>query len=99
MDPLRAPNPFVPGRGHIPPYLAGRDAEQRKLIELLAYLHTSQGAPRDAVLSGPRGNGKTALLRWFQREAETSGKDLDVVWLTPSEIPDLDRLALSLIHI
>ena len=97
MDPLRAPNPFVPGRGHIPPYLAGRDAEQRKLIELLAYLHTGQGAPRDAVLSGPRGNGKTALLRWFQREAETSGKDLDVVWLTPSEIPDLDRLATALV--
>ena len=97
MNLRRAPNPFVPGRGRIPPYLAGRDAEQRKLLDLLAYLHIGQGAPRDAVLSGPRGNGKTALLRWFHREAEASTKDFDVVWLTPSEIPDLDRLATSLV--
>ena len=88
-----AVNPFVPGRGHIPPYLAGREAEQGKLLDLFAYLRNGRGAPRDAVLSGPRGNGKTTLLRWFQREVEASGKDVDVVWLTPGEIPDPDRLA------
>lgn len=97
MNPRRAANPFVPERGRIPPYLAGRETEQRKLLDLLAYLHIGQGAPRDAVLSGPRGNGKTALLRWLRREAEASGKDFDVVWLTPGEIPDLDRLATSLV--
>ena len=97
MNERRVANPFVPGRGRIPPYLAGRDAEQRKLLDLLAYLHVGQGAPRDAVLSGPRGNGKTALLRWFHREVEASGGDFDVVWLTPSEIPDLNRLATSLV--
>ena len=89
-------NPFVPGRGRIPPYLAGRDAEQRKLLDLLAYLHAGQGAPRDAVLSGPRGNGKTALLRWFRHEIEAGGGDFDAVWLTPDGIPDLDHLATAL---
>ena len=97
MNGRRAVNPFVPGRGHIPPYLAGRDVEQGKLLDLFAYLQNGRGAPRDAVLSGPRGNGKTTLLRWFRREAEASGQDVDVVWLTPGEIPDLDRLATSLV--
>ena len=67
------------------------------MLELLAYLRVGQGAPRDAVLSGPRGNGKTALLRWFRTQIEVSGDDIDVVWLTPSEIPDLDRFATILV--
>lgn len=90
-------NPFVPGRGLIPPYLAGREIEKRRLLDLLAYLRAGHGAPRDAILSGPRGNGKTALLRWFQRQVESCGNDIDAVWLTPSQIPNLDRLATSLV--
>ena len=89
------PNPFVPGHGQIPPYLAGREREQAALRDLLAYLRAGKGAPRSAVLAGPRGNGKTALLRWFCREAETG--DVDAVWLTPSEIADLDELATRLV--
>ena len=97
MSVRRVANPFVPGRGHIPPYLAGREVEQGRLLDLLAYLQVGQGAPRDAVLSGPRGNGKTALLRWFQREIETGEEELDVVWLTPSDTPNLDTLATRLV--
>ena len=51
-----------------------------------------RGAPRDAIVIGPRGNGKTALLRWFQQEIE-AGAGADVVWLTPSDVGDLDSLA------
>ena len=90
-------NPFVPGRGHLPPYLAGREAEQGRLLDLFAYLRIGRRAPRDAVLSGPRGNGKTTLLHWFRRETKASGEDIDVVWLTPGEVPDLDGLATSLV--
>ena len=72
-------------------------AEQGKLLDLFAYLRSGRRAPRDAVLSGPRGNGKTTLLRWFCREVEASDEDVDVVWLTPGEIPDLDRLATSVV--
>ncbi len=97
MNERRGPSPFVPGRGRIPPYLAGRGAEQRKLLDLFAYLEAGQGAPRDAVLSGPRGNGKTALLRWFGQEIEAQETRTDIVWLTPSEMSDLDHLATSLV--
>ena len=41
---------------------------------------------RSLVLYGPRGNGKTALLRWVKREAE-SGGGLDAHWLVGSDIP------------
>ena len=88
-------NPFVPGRGVLPPFLAGRDTEQHDLTRLLAYVRAGRGAPRDAVLSGPRGNGKTVLLRWFQHEIEATGQ-IDVVWRTPSDLPSLDALATTL---
>ena len=97
MDEPRGPNPFVPGWGRTPPYLAGRSEEQRKLLDLFAYLRHGEGAPRGAILSGPRGNGKTALLRWFQQEIDAPDAAYDVVWLTPSEIADLDQLATSLV--
>ena len=89
-------NPFVPGRGVLPPCLAGRDAEQDDLMRLFAYVQAGRGAPRDAVLSGPRGNGKTVLLRWLEREIEASGK-VDVIWRTPSDLPSLDALATALV--
>ncbi len=97
MDERRGPNPFVPGWGRTPPYLAGRSDEQRKLLDLFAYLEHGEGAPRGAILSGPRGNGKTALLRWFHREIDSRDTPCDVVWLTPNEIADLDQLATSLV--
>ncbi len=97
MDTPPAVNPFVPGRGQLPPFLAGREEEQRALGELLAYLQAGRGAPRDAILSGPRGNGKTVLLRWFQQEVEASARKIDTVWLTPSELGSLDALATLLV--
>lgn len=96
MDEERAISPFVPGRGGLPPYLAGRGDECEELLALLAYPKNGRGAPRDAVLIGPRGNGKTALLRWFQREIESGSGAIDVGWLTPDQIPDLDALANEL---
>ena len=40
-------NPFVPGRGVLPSFLAGRDAKQQELMRLLANLRAGRGAPRD----------------------------------------------------
>ncbi len=79
----------------MPPYFAGRTREQRTLMGLFAYLQAGKGAPRNAVLSGPRGNGKTALLRWLFQEAQGDG-DIDRIWLTPSDISSLDELATLL---
>ena len=47
------------------PYLAEPSDEQRKFLDLFAYLERGEGAPRGAILSRPRRNGKTALLRCF----------------------------------
>ena len=97
MSAPAAVSPFVPGYGALPPYLAGRHDEQKELRKLVAYLENGRGAPRSAVLTGPRGNGKTALLRWFQHDIEAGENDIEVIWLTPSEIPSLDVLATELV--
>lgn len=51
-------NPFRPGAGHMPPYLAGRECEQEEFFQLL-----KQNPIMDnVVLTGLRGVGKTVLL-------------------------------------
>lgn len=90
-------SPFVPGRGVLPPYLAGRETEKRTLMGMLACVEDGRGAPRDVVLCGPRGNGKTVLLRWFQRQVDALGGRIDLLWRTPGEIPNVDALATTLV--
>ena len=89
-------NPFVPGGGSLPPHMGGRESEQKALKRMLDYAQAGRTIPRDIVLIGPRGNGKTVLLRWFEELIETTTADVDVVWLTPSTIRDIDALATAL---
>lgn len=57
-------NPFKPGAGHMPPYLAGRDVETRDFLRLLK----QQTILSNVVLTGLRGVGKTVLLEdWKPR--------------------------------
>lgn len=51
-------NPFRPGAGHAPPYLAGRDAEKEEFKKLL----TQETILSNLILTGLRGVGKTVLL-------------------------------------
>ncbi len=63
------PNPFRPGAGHAPPYLAGRDAERdefRRLLEQTAVFE-------NFVLTGLRGVGKTVLLETLRPIAHEQG--------------------------
>src|SRR3954471_23504835 len=55
-------NPFRPGAGHRPPWLAGRKLEQAEFRRLLE----QTTAPDNLVLSGLRGDGKTVLLDKFK---------------------------------
>ena len=56
------PNPFRPGAGHMPPYLAGRAHETKEFLKL-----TSQNTIlENMVLTGLRGVGKTVLLDTFK---------------------------------
>ena len=63
-------NPFNPGAGQPPPYLAGREKEQAIIKEDLARLNNGRSPAADILMYGPRGMGKTALLSWIEDETE-----------------------------
>ena len=88
-------NPFTPGSGISPPYLAGRESEQSSLVTSLREAKDS-GSGEIIVMYGPRGTGKTVLLNWFKTEC--SKVDVLAIPATPSteleSIADLPRLLL-----
>ncbi len=55
-------NPFKPGAGHMPPYLAGREKETKEFLQLLEQKIILD----NMVLTGLRGVGKTVLLDKFK---------------------------------
>ncbi len=55
-------NPFRPGAGHMPPYLAGRQQEKEEFLRLL----NQETILENMVLTGLRGVGKTVLLDTFK---------------------------------
>src|SRR5262245_41952682 len=63
------PNPFRPGAGHPPPYLAGREEEKsifQKMLDQTVVLE-------NLVLTGLRGVGKTVLFDTFKPLAQAKG--------------------------
>ena len=64
-------NPFQPGAGLLPGYMGHRPAVERPLLDIVQRLRSGQENPHLAYLYGPRGNGKTVLLRWL---AEHGGR-------------------------
>lgn len=62
-------NPFKPGAGHMPPFLAGRKKEQLEFTQLL----TQDVILKNLVLTGLRGIGKTVLLETFKPTAIQMG--------------------------
>ena len=83
---------FTPGTGATPPALTGREREQAVLTRCLADLLGGTSPPHDVALTGPRGTGKTVLLNWFERVCRDDGPNVDVVKLTPTDIPTRDAL-------
>lgn len=81
---MRRSNPFRPQPGGLPPYLAGRAAEQAVLGGLFEGLR-SEVPTGPVVLYGPRGNGKTTLMAWVEAQV-TADEALDGLWLTPADI-------------
>ena len=61
-------NPFKPGSGGSPPYLAGRESEQGRFRQILAEMSAGRSPDADMVMYGPRGMGKTVLLHWLKDE-------------------------------
>ena len=56
-------NPFRPGSGLQPPYLAGRDEELTRFPQMLQEIQ--EGQVRNLMVQGLRGVGKTVLLKEF----------------------------------
>jgi len=65
----RFQNPFKPGAGHAPPYLAGREPETNEFRKLLKQTVILE----NLILTGLRGVGKTVLLDSFKPIAIKEG--------------------------
>ena len=97
MIPKGEINPFNPGDGMIPPEITGRDKEQEELKSYLERLQHKIPPSNNIIICSPRGNGKTVLLRWFERLIkEENEKNIDTLWLTPEEIPTTELLLAEL---
>ena len=88
---------FTPGDGIAPPALTGRTSEQAVLSRCLDDLRRNAAPPHNVVLTGPRGNGKTVLLRWFQHACAQNEPAVDATWLTPSTVPNQRALLDALV--
>jgi AAA ATPase-like protein len=69
MNPIEFKNPYRPGAGHMPPYLAGREREYAEFDRLLEQDEILE----NLVLTGLRGVGKTVLLEKFKSRALEHG--------------------------
>ena len=65
-----AKNPYKPGVGTRPPFLAGRDEQLRRFARLLEDYPEKRSNLR---ITGLRGVGKTVLLKEFERMAKARG--------------------------
>ena len=95
----RLANPFRPGNGVAPPYLAGRDA----LLDAFEAFLAESPLHANWTLTGLRGTGKTVLLSEFAARAERAGwptlqrelgdRHRDDMWLAEAIDEDCDALA------
>jgi hypothetical protein len=69
MNDTEFKNPYRPGAGHLPPYLAGREGEYAEFDRLLEQDEILE----NLVLTGLRGVGKTVLLETFKPRALEAG--------------------------
>lgn len=86
-------NPFRPGAGHMPPYLAGRREETEEFRRLLKQDIILQ----NMILTGLRGTGKTVLLDTFKPLAIKNGWLWVGTDLSESTSISEERIALRLI--
>lgn len=86
-------NPYRPGAGHSPPFLAGRQREQRHFERILR----QDFATENILITGLRGFGKTVLLEDLRKMAEDEGW----LWvgndLSESSSLSEERLALRIL--
>ena len=87
-------NPFRPGAGQMPPYLAGREAELALADKRLRQLAGGTAPAQGILFYGPRGNGKTVLLEHIAARARDLG--LRAEDFPPAALRDEGQLIRSL---
>ena len=90
---IKIDNPFRPGAGHMPPYLAGREHEIKEFKKLLE----QEVILDNLVLTGLRGIGKTVLLEIFKPIAIQEGWLWAGTDLSESTSVSEENLALRLL--
>ena len=87
-------NPFQPGAGLLPGYMGRRPTIERPLLNIVDRLRAGQQGSRLAYLYGPRGNGKTVLLRWLADQAKQKGGEFPIaqVRLLPEHLASSEIL-------
>lgn len=86
-------NPFRPGAGHPPPYLAGREEETEEFRRLL----DQRPVMTNLVLTGLRGVGKTVLLETFKPIAIQQGWMWAGTDLSESATVSEDNIAIRIL--
>lgn len=86
-------NPYRPGAGHPPPYLAGREEERSEFLRLL----DQEVVFSNLLLTGLRGVGKTVLLDTFKPLALGKGWLWAGADLSESTAVAEDRLAIRIL--
>ena len=92
-QPQKLRNPFRPGAGHMPPYLAGREHERNEFQKLLE----QDTILENPILTGLRGLGKTVLLETFKPLAIDAGWLWAGTDLSESTSVSEDNLAVRLL--
>lgn len=75
---------FAPGAGTIPPVLAGREREKVVIAEALEDLRDEFNLASNIALICPRGNGRTALLRWVDAHVDQYKGSIKCAALNPA---------------
>ncbi len=91
-------NPFRPGIGTPPPLMGRRPNIEQVLKTTLNRLKTGEVMPNFAYLYGPRGNGKTVLLRWLEEQA-ASVRVLTITLDPIDLVSHMDLVAAVLKHV
>ena len=92
-------NPFTPGVGRLPSYMGHRPEIEQPLLETLTRFRSGEPDNHLACLYGPRGNGKTVLLRWLGKQAnrEDEGLPIAYVRLIPEHLESSERLCRQVV--
>ena len=96
----RATNPFHPGAGLLPVYMGHRPEVERPLLDMLNRLRHGRQGPHFHYLYGPRGNGKTVLLDWLDRQAgqRDDRGGMIRIRLLPEDMRSPEKLANALVQ-